>query len=57
MKMQTQWSKSLRHSESSSERGIWSNTGIPEETRKNSSEQSKLTLEGNRKRTNKTQGE
>ena len=54
MKMETQWAKSMRCSKSSSKREVYSNTTLPQKTRKISNKQSNLILKGTRKRSTKS---
>ena len=51
MKMKTQWSKILGMQQSCSKKELYSNTGLPQETRKSSNKQPTLTAKGVRKRT------
>ena len=55
MKMETQLPKSMGCSKSSSKREVYSDTSLPQETRKISSKQPKLPSEVIRKRINKAQ--
>ena len=58
MKMETQRPKSMGYSKSSSKRAVYSNTSLPQRTRKILNKQSNLTLKGTRKRRiNKTQSQ
>ena len=58
MTMKTQLSKTYGCSKSSSKREVYSNTSLPQETRKISNKQSKLTPKGTReRRRNKTQSQ
>ena len=57
MKMKTQQSKIYGMKQKESNRGIYSDTSLPQETRKNPNEQLNFSPKGSRKRTKKTQSE